>query len=160
MLRLERTALKAKYTIGHLYVMQGDKKVYVCDTIEDTVRDVNKNGRFDPPAEVKIPKLTAIPYGRYEVSMRTKSPKFSNYCKYPYAKKYNGYMPRVLNVPHFEGILIHPGSSEKSSAGCIIVGLNKVVGRVIDSQKCWYHLMDNYLVPAKNGGRKIYITIV
>ncbi|MBQ3325472.1 MAG: phage holin family protein [Muribaculaceae bacterium] len=160
MLRLERTALKAKYTIGHLYVMQEGKKVYVCDTIEDTVRDVNKNGRFDPPNEVKIKTLTAIPYGRYEVSMRTKSPKFSNYSKYPYAKKYNGYMPRLLNVNHFEGILIHPGSSEKSSAGCIIVGYNKVVGRVVDSQQAFYHLMDNYLWPARKRGQKIYITIV
>lgn len=159
-LRLERTALKKNYTIGHLYLVDGEYKRFICDTIEDTVRDVNKNGKFDAPAEKKIKSLTAIPYGRYEVSMRIKSPKFSNYSKYPYAKKYNGYMPRLLNVPHFEGILIHPGSSEKSSAGCIIVGLNKVVGRVIDSQKCWYHLMDNYLVPAKNGGRKIYITIV
>lgn len=159
-LRLERTALKEKYTIGHLYVMQDGKKVYVCDTIEDTVRDKNKNGKFDPPAEKKIKTLTAIPYGKYEVSLRTKSPKFSNFSKYPYAKKYNGYMPRLLRVPSFEGILIHCGSSEKSSAGCIIVGYNKVVGRVVDSQKAFYKLMDEYLMPAKNRGQYIYITIV
>ena len=159
MLRLERTALKAKYTIGHLYVMQDGKKLYVCDTIEDTVRDLNKNGKFDAPHEKKIKTLTAIPYGTYYVGW-AKSPKFSNYEKYPYTKKYNGVMPWVRNVPHFEGILIHCGSSEKSSAGCLIVGYNKVVGRVVDSQKAFYHLMDNYLWPARKRGQKIYITIV
>lgn len=160
-LKLERTALKSTYTIGHLYyIAESGAKVYICDVVEDKVRDVNKNGKFDPPAEVKIKSQTAIPYGTYEVAMNTRSPKFSNFAKYPYAKKYNGYMPRLLKVPHFEGILIHPGISANSSAGCLIVGYNKVVGRVVDSQKAFYRLMDTYLVPAKERGETITIEIV
>ena len=31
-------------------------------------------------------------------------------------------MPRLLNVPHFDGILIHYGNTEQDSAGCVIVG--------------------------------------
>ena len=158
-LRLERTALKPKYTIGHLYDVTNGKREYICDVIEDTVRDLNKNGVFDG-GEKKIKSLTAIPYGTYEVTMKVKSPKFSNYTKYPYAKKYHGYMPRLLNVKHFEGILIHCGSSANSSAGCLIVGYNKVVGRVVDSQKAFYRLMDTYLVPAKERGETITIEIV
>ena len=42
-LLLKRIALKPTYTIGWLYI-DGQK---VCDTIEDAVRDLNKNGRFD-----------------------------------------------------------------------------------------------------------------
>lgn len=160
-LRLERVALKATYTIGHLYyIAESGRKVYICDVVEDKVRDINKNGRFDPPSEVKIKSQTAIPYGTYTVAMNTKSPKFSNYTKYPYAKKYGGHMPRLLNVNHFEGILIHCGTSANSSAGCLIVGYNKVVGRVVDSQKAFYYLMDNYLVPARDRGEKITIEIV
>ena len=158
-LRLERIALKSTYTIGHLYyIAESGSKVYICDVIEDKVRDLNKNGKFDPPTEVKIKGQTAIPYGTYEVAMNTRSPKFSNFAKYPYAKKYNGYMPRLLRVPQFEGILIHPGSSANSSAGCLIVGYNKVVGRVVDSQKAFNYLMDKYLVP--NRAEKITIEIV
>lgn len=158
-LRLERTALKKKYTIGHLYDVTNGKREYICDTIEDKVRDLNKNGTFDN-GEYKIASETAIPYGTYEVTLWIKSPKFSNFAKYPYAKKYLGYLPRLLQVKHFEGILIHCGRTERSSAGCIIVGYNKEVGAVINSQEAFYKLMDKYLVPAKNRGEGIYIEIV
>lgn len=158
-LLLERTARKQRYTIGHLYDITDGKREYICDVIEDKVRDINKNGKFDN-GELKIPKETAIPYGIYVVTLWVRSPKFSDFKKYPYAKKYNGYLPRLLNVPHFDGILIHCGSSEKSSAGCLIVGYNKVVGRVVNSEAAFYKLMDNYLVPAKKRGEGISIEII
>ena len=148
-LLLRRIALRETYTIGRLYV----NGAYVCDTVEDKVRDLNKNGKFDN-GEVKVKSLTAIPYGTYRVAMGVQSPKFSNFAKYPYARKYNGQMPRLLNVSGFEGILIHCGTSAASSAGCLIVG------RVTDSQTAFYKLMDNYLVPAHRRGEVITIEIV
>lgn len=157
-LRLERTAFKSLYTIGHLYDVTNGKRVYICDTIEDKNRDLNKNGKFDN-GEKKVYSQTCIPFGTYRITF-IKSPKFSNFTKYPYTKKYNGVMPWVRNVPHFEGILIHCGVNQNSSAGCIIVGYNKIVGRVVDSQKAFYHLYDNFLTPAKNRGEDIYIEIV
>jgi len=42
-LTLKRIALKDTYTIGKLYIDDD----YFCDTLEDTVRDANKNGKFD-----------------------------------------------------------------------------------------------------------------
>ena len=42
-LKLKRIALNKDYTIGKLYI----DDVYFCDTLEDTVRDLNKNGKFD-----------------------------------------------------------------------------------------------------------------
>lgn len=44
-------------------------------------------------------------------------------------------LPYLHDVPHFSGILIHSGNSEKDSVGCIIVGINKVKGKVLDSRK-------------------------
>lgn len=158
-LRLERTALRATYTIGHLYNVTDGKKEYICDTIEDKVRDLNKNGKFDN-GEIKVPHETAVPYGTYDITMNIKSPKFSDYGKYAYAKRYGAYMPRLLRVNSFEGILIHPGSSANSSAGCIIVGENKVKGRVVNSQQTWNKLMDKYFWPAKETGERITIEIV
>lgn len=154
-LRLKRIALRSEYTIGKLYV-DGE---YVCDTIEDTVRDLDKDGKF-ANGEVKIHGETAIPYGRYEVTMKVRSPKYSNFAKYSWAKKYDGYLPRLLNVPHFEGILIHAGNTAADTEGCICVGLNKVVGRVVDSVNTFRKLMDEYLVPAKKRNEQICIEIV
>ena len=156
-LRLERTALKPKYTIGHLYDVTEGKREYICDVIEDTARDVNKNGVFDGK-EKKIPKLTAIPYGRYKIGWSS-SPKFG-VSKFLEAKPYGHIMPWVKNVKHFEGILIHCGSSEKSSAGCLIVGYNKVVGKVVDSRKAFDKLMSVYLLPTKKRGEEIWLEIV
>lgn len=152
---LKRIALRSEYTIGKLYV-DGE---YVCDTIEDTVRDLDKDGKF-ANGEVKIPGKTAIPYGRYEITMKVKSPKYSNFSKYSWAKKYDGYLPRLLNVPHFDGVLLHPGNTSSESAGCILTGENKVVGKVINSVNTFRRLMDDYLVPAKKRNEKIVITII
>ena len=154
-LTLKRIALRSEYTIGKLYV---DGK-YVCDTIEDTVRDLDKDGKF-ANGEVKIPGKTAIPYGRYEITMKVKSPKYSNFSKYSWAKKYDGYLPRLLNVPHFDGVLIHVGNSALDSEACVLVGENKVVGKVINSVNTFRRLMDEYLVPAKKRNENIVITII
>ena len=59
--------------------------------------------------EKKVYGETCIPYGTYKVVIN-KSPKFKRL------------MPRLLDVPHFDGILIHSGNTEKDSAGCIILG--------------------------------------
>ena len=131
----------------------------MCDTIEDTVRDLDKDGKF-ANGEVKIPGKTAIPYGRYEITMKVKSPKYSNVSKYSWAKKYDGCLPRLLNVPHFDGVLIHVGNSALDSEACVLVGENKVVGKVINSVNTFRRLMDDYLVPAKKRNEKISITII
>jgi len=157
-LLLRRIALKDNYTIGHLYLIKPGESIYLCDTIEDPVRDLNHNGKFDN-GEHKVYGKTAIPYGTYIITMNVRSEKYRNYAKYPFAKPYGAYMPRLLNVPDFDGILIHPGTTADDSLGCILVGQNKEVGKVINSQATWKRLMDRYFMPAKSRPEKITITI-
>jgi hypothetical protein len=52
-------------------------------------------------------------------------------------------------VKGFDGILIHKGNTAEDSAGCILVGYNKVKGKVLNSQIAFEDLMNNYLIPAK-----------
>ena len=78
-LTLKRIALKPAYTIGHLYI-DGQK---VCDTIEDTVRDLNKNGVFDN-GEKKVYAETAIPYGTNDITMKVQSPQFNDKEQYKF----------------------------------------------------------------------------
>lgn len=99
-LKLKRIARRETYTIGHLYV---DGK-YVCDTVEDRDRGLSQS----LPVSVNIAKkrkgMTAIPTGRYRVTLEVQSPKFSKYKAYAWC---DGYLPRLINVPAFDGILIH-----------------------------------------------------
>ena len=114
-LRLERKYFKETYTIGNLYINGS----FFSNTLEDKNRDVNKNGKFDN-GETKIYGETCIPFGTYKIIL-TMSPKFKRE------------LPRLLNVPSFEGVLIHRGNTAKDSAGCILVGENKAVGKVLNS---------------------------
>jgi hypothetical protein len=142
-LKLKRIALQDTYTIGKLYV---DNHIF-CDTLEDKVRDITKEG--------KVYGKTAIPYGRYEVTMKVQSPKYSQRASYAWCK---GYLPRLLNVPHFDGILIHSGNDATHSDGCVLVGENKVKGQVINSMATLKRLV-SILKYASDSGDKIWITI-
>ena len=115
-LTLKRIALRPTYTIGKLYI----DDVYFCDTIEDTVRDLNKNGKFDN-FEKKIHSKTAIPYGTYEI-------------KWTYSPRFKKYTPQLMNVPSFDGIRIHAGNTSADTEGCLILGENKQVGKVLNSR--------------------------
>ena len=114
---LKRVALRDTYTIGKLYI-DGS---YFCDTLEDKVRDLNKDGVFDN-GEVKIKGKTAIPYGTYEVV-------------WSYSPRFGKFTPRLLNVNSFDGVLIHSGNTAEDTEGCIIVGQNKEVGKVLNSRE-------------------------
>lgn len=149
-LTLKRIALRDTYTIGRLYV-NGQK---FCDTLEDPVRDLNKNGWFDN-GEKKIAGNTAIPYGTYEVTLKVISPRFAASATYA---SIGGKLPRLLNVPHFDGILIHIGNTPKDTEGCILVGENTIVGQVLNSKTTFFKLYP-ILKAASDKGEKIYITI-
>ena len=151
-LTLKRTFNNGKYTIGHLY----NGSTYICDTIEDVDRDLSSDDSVDAIKAKKVYSQTAIPRGTYEVTLNVVSPKFYNR---PYYKAFcKGYMPRLLNVKGFEGILIHRGTTERDSAGCIIVGYNKVKGQVVNSTEAFEKLY-NLMKIAKLKGEKITIEI-
>lgn len=117
-LTLERKILAEDHTIGKLSI----DGVYFCDTLEDKCRDLS--------TESKIKGETAIPYGTYRVTLDIQSPRFKNSNAYKFC---DGYLPRLLDVPHFDGILIHIGNYPKDTDGCILVGKNTLPGMVASS---------------------------
>jgi hypothetical protein len=130
--------------------------VFFSNTLEDKVRDVNKNGKFDN-GEYKVYGETAIPYGEYEITLDVVSPKFSKYQFYK--EVCDGKVPRLLNVPHFEGILIHCGSTANNSAGCILVGNNTIKGGLTNSKETFKKLY-SILDKANKNNEKITIKII
>jgi len=137
---LERKIHNPHSTEGNLYV--NDK--WFCNTIEDVIRA--KPGEWN--AGLKVYAKTAIPYGRYPVLVT-------------WSNRFNRLLTGVFNVPDFEGIRIHNGTSELSSAGCIIVSykdddkhhvlindkaamndLCDLIYKVQQSEKIWLEIVD------------------
>lgn len=117
-------------TIGKLYV----DGVFLCNTLEPVDRGLTNTMRTTEIAQKKIKGSTAIPSGEYKVIL-SYSPKFSGK---PFYKTYaDGMLPRLLNVPGFDGILIHTGTTYRNTAGCILVGMND--GNILRRSQAKYY---------------------
>jgi len=149
-LLLTRIAKRKTYTIGKLFIrrqvmdeyLPGTADDYFCDTLEPTWRDY-ANGAY------KVKGRSAIPEGRYAVVISF-SPKFKQW------------LPILLGGPEFnrkwQGIRIHAGNTAADTEGCILVGKNREVGKVLDS-RIWVLRLKQKIVEAKDKGEAVWLTI-
>ncbi len=105
-IEIERFQFSDISTIGRLKI----DGTFYCYTLENVVR-------FN---EQKIDKKTAIPVGIYSVIVNV-SPRFHRE------------LPRVLNVPGYDGILIHRGNFARDTHGCILVGMGFSENKISES---------------------------
>ena len=117
-LRLKRIYKGLKYTIGKLFI----DDEYFCDTIEDADRGLKSSMSVEYIKKKKVYAKTAIPTGTYKIEMT-------------YSNKFKRILPLLVDVKGFSGIRIHRGNTEIDSSGCIIIGENKVKGKVINSTR-------------------------
>lgn len=144
---LNRIKFNDKRTIGELFA-NGKK---LSDTLEDTLRELPEKcpetSKFKPcVCSEKVYGETCIPAGRYRV-------------RYLYSNRFKRKYPCLQDVPHFLGILIHAGSSESHTEGCILVGTLAQDGQ---------HLIDTFAARervcrvvenAEKSGLEVWITI-
>lgn len=117
-LTLIRKWNKENYCIGDLYI----DGVWFSNTLEDVDRGLDDSMSVDEILKKKIKDNTAIPTGIYPV-------------KITYSPKYKKLMPLIDNVKGYSGIRIHSGNTHKDTSGCLLVGKNKEVGKVLESRK-------------------------
>ena len=120
LLLVRKVDTNCDYTTGVLYIaknnpaatMNGKRIMFTqqCDTLEPQWRDLKK--------EKKVRGKTAIPEGKYKIVM---SP----------SAKFGKNMPYLIDVPQFEGIMIHPGNTVKDTMGCILVGVKSGTGLLV-----------------------------
>ena len=132
---------KPTYTIGKLFI----NGTYFCDTLEDVDRGLEDNMPLPQIQKQKKYCDTAIPTGRYIVEL-TASTRFGRV------------LPILIGVKGFDGIRIHRGNTSEDTLGCILVGENKAVGKVLNSANTEQRLMDALL--QTQHGEKIYCTVV
>lgn len=131
---VERKWKKPNYTIG---VMSIDGKRF-CETLEDVDRNLNSSMTVEQIKAIKKSNETAIPTGTYKITLDTFSPRFGN--KSFYKRVCGGKLPRILNIKGFDGVLIHCGNTNLDTSGCILVGRNLEVGKVLKSQETFEKL--------------------
>lgn len=137
---LERDRRGKVDTTGQLYEQtSGGSRTWLCFVLEDQVR-----------TGPKVYGQTAIPAGRYEIRM-VRSPRFARE------------LPRLLNVPGFEGILIHAGNTRHDTEGCLLPGLQRSqepdgTQRVTQSRDAFARLMVR-IQHALALGQALWITI-
>ena len=151
-LKVKRLYPKPTYTIGW-FLVEG---LRFSDSLEDKDRGLTQDMPTTEIYKKKVYGQTAIPKGRYRVNLDTVSPKFKNRS---WAAKYGGRVPWIEGVPGFDRILIHPGTTPNDTAGCILIGENKQKGKVLNSQRAYFDLMDFYLEPARARKEEVWITI-
>ena len=67
-------------------------------------------------------------------------------------------MPRLKDIPGYDGVLVHCGNTAKDTEGCILVGKNDVKGMVTKS-KDYFLKLYNIMYTAYKKGENIEITI-
>ena len=151
-IEVERRWKKETYTIGRLYV----DGVYFCNTLEDKSRGLKQTDSLFFIKQRKVYGETAIPTGTYTVAMNVTSPKYSASAWYWQLCK--GKVPRLMNVPGWEGVLIHTGNNALQTYGCILVGKNTKVGQLTES-KATFKALYKEMKKAYDEGEEITITI-
>lgn len=150
---IDRKWKKEGYTIGKLYV----DSIFFSNTLEDRDRGLASTMSIEEIKKKKKAGDTAIPTGTYKVRMDIPSPRFSK--SNWYIKNCNGAkMPRLKDVPGYDGVLVHCGNTAKDTEGCILVGKNDVKGMVTKS-KDYFLKLYNIMYTAYKKGESIEITI-
>lgn len=102
-----------KSTISELFI----RNEFQCFILEDPVRN-----------EIKIQGETAIPFGKYELSLR-------------YSDHFEMLLPLFIGVPNFEGIEFHPGNKPTDTRGCPLPGMIREEDLVLESRRAHSLLM-------------------
>ena len=130
---LKRINNQDNYCEGKLYI----DGIYQCDVIEDIDRGLTNEMSITEIQSKKVYGETAIPKGTYQITLDVVSPKFKDSS---WATFCEGKLPRLLDVPGFEGVLIHVGNEASNSLGCLLVGQKTKDGWVSNSTQTFKDL--------------------
>lgn len=142
--KLVRDHFSKTTTLGEIFEHNGD---HFCYTLEDVVRGYGE----------KVFGETAIPYGKYELEIRT-SPKYGEVVVIFTHKERGSYFLRANGI-EFEMILAHGGNRPEDTHGCVLVN------RVRDTKKftAWGSKKADFVKAVKgyiSKGNKVFLDVV
>lgn len=107
-IKVVREVLSTQSSVGRMYI----DDVFYYFTLEDRDRGLTKEMPLETIKETKQKGITAIPLGRYEVTIN-------------WSDRFGKRMPILLGVPGFDGIRIHAGNKPEDTLGCILIGMRQ-----------------------------------
>ena len=116
---VQRDIFTDKSTTSKIYI----DDQFFCYGLEDVDRKLECN------PECKIDGETAIPRGDYKLIV-------------DFSQRFQKLMPRVLDVPGFSGIRIHPGNTKADTHGCLLVGTGRGQDVVTNSRAAYGKLLE------------------
>lgn len=138
--RVHRFGHLEKSTIGAVYV---DHR-WSCFSLEDQHQ------------EIKIPGETRIPAGLYKVALRAEGRLHEKYAAlYP---EHRG-MLWIQNVPNFEFIYFHKGSTDDHTEGCILLADTAHAGGSLNDSESAYRRFYGQLSNAILAGEPVEVLV-
>lgn len=126
--------------------------MFECYTLEPVTREPNPEwtqriypNMADYVASWKIPNVTAIPRGCYQIIVD-----FSNH--------FGRDLPHICGVPGFEGVRIHPGNKAADTEGCTLVGQTKE-GNLVFKSKAAFDILFAKIQAALAAGQEVWYTV-
>lgn len=129
---------------------------------ESTIGALSIDGRFcaftleDEFRVLKVPGETRIPAGTYEIKLRTEG---GMHAKYVVRFSDHKGMLWLQNVPGFEYIYIHCGTTDDDTAGCILVGDTANAEGTLARSELAYRRLYGQVANAILAGEPVSITV-
>lgn len=147
---IDRNYKYPKYTVGEVYV----NGTFYCYSMEDIDRGLHTDMPMRYFKERKVYGETAIPCGTYEVIIDW-SPKFKRYMPHVMWRNADG---KLVEVPGFSGIRLHPLNTAEDSLGCIGFGDWKGSNRIVNS-KTMTSIITDKIQAARNEKETVILEI-
>lgn len=146
-LDLQRISPTQDDTIGEF---RDENNIFYCHTMEDEYR------------EVKVPKETRIPAGRYRLRIRKEFTGLTmKYRQDERLKPWFTFHIEITGVPGFKGIYIHIGNHDDHTDGCVLLGLwadksKRVITKSVHVYKNFYQ---KYYPLIDNEDNEVYLNV-
>jgi hypothetical protein len=138
-LSIQRRPSYAYATIGSLFV-DGVRRCY---TLEDEVREQ----KGIPVANWKVPRATAIPEGRYKVTLEL-------------SQRFGPDTLTINDVPGFTSIRMHAGNISADTEGCVLLGMQASASMLVGgTSRPAVELIKGLVRDAIDAGDEVWIEI-